>query len=347
MPIVQAYQLLEGMKLTKSIYSQKTSDLLLKEGVKLSKDMIKSIKNHKIKQVEVADRYTLLINSTTATYNQLQKILKNSIKRLAPEDPEANTSNKMVSVSKTARSLVDNIIDNETVLKLCTRMKLIDNELFFKHSATTCALSLLVAGAMGLSTKEMMKVGKAALLHDIGLGEMPFLIKKSSQEKPHSELWKEHPNYGYYIAKEEGINREICDMIISHHENWNGSGFPNNKKQDEIPLGGRIIAVSEQYDTLIRYHDYPRYEAIEYLYGGGDILFDPHIVQAFTDNLAVYPLGTLVRLSTNQVGVVVNVRKNKGPRPVVRVQYNNVNRAIDPRIVDLGKEKTIFISEIL
>ncbi|MBM7556459.1 HD-GYP domain-containing protein [Halanaerobacter jeridensis] len=347
MPQIKTKQLLEGMVLTKSIYSQKNKDLLLKEGVKVSQQMIQAIKKHKIKEVTVADRYTLLIDATTATYNQLKQLLNDNIKNLAPETPEANTSNKMVEISQNARFLIDDIINNETVLKLCTRMKIIDNELFFKHSVRTCALSILVAGAMGLNSEQMLKIAKAALLHDIGLGEMPFLIKKGEANEPKNELWKQHPTYGYYIAKEAGIGREVCNMITAHHENWNGSGFPNKQKHEEIPLGGRIIAFCEQYDTLIRYNDYPRYEAIEYLYGGGDILFDSRVVQAFTDNLAVYPLGTLVRLSTNEVGVVVNVRKNKGPRPVVRVQYNNVNRAIEPKIIDLGAEKTIFISEIL
>ena len=346
-PILRSYQLSEGMELTKSIYSQKNNDLLLKEGVKLNKDKINAIREHQIKKVEVADRYTLLIDSTTATYNQLKQLLENNIKRLAPEDPEANTSDRMVKISSQVRSLIDSIISNETILRLCTRMKLIDNELFFKHSAMTCALSLLVAGAMGLDQAEIIKIGKAALLHDIGLGEMPFLIKKKEPHEPRNELWKEHPTYGFYIAKEEGIKREICHMILSHHENWNGSGFPKQKEKEKIPLGGRIITVCDQYDTLIRYNDYPRYEAIEYLYGGGDLLFDSNVVQAFTDHLAVYPLGTLVRLSTNEVGVVVNVRKNKGPRPVIRVQYNNVNRAIETKIIDLGAEKTIFISEVL
>lgn len=347
MPVIYADELLEGMVLTKSIYSQESGDLLLKEGVKLNQEKIKAIQKSKIQKVEVADRYTLMIDANTATYHQLEKLLRDNIKRLAPKTPEANTSNKMVDVSEQVRSLIDNIINNETILKFCTRMKLIDNELFFKHSAMTCALSLLIAGAMELTEEEIIKIGKAALLHDIGLGEMPFLIKKGTIAEENNELWAEHTTYGYYIAKEEGIEKDICAMILSHHENWNGSGFPENKKGEEIPLGARIIDVCQSYDTLTRYNDYPRYEAIEYLYGGGDVMFDSNVVEAFTDNLAVYPLGTLVKLSTEEIGVVVNVRKNKGPRPVIRVQYNNVNREIEPKIVDLGEEKTIFITEIL
>jgi putative nucleotidyltransferase with HDIG domain len=347
LPIVNADQLLEGMVLTKSLYSKKTGDLLLREGVKLNKTKINAIKAHNIKRVKVADRYTLLIESTTATYNELEEILDRNIRKLAPETPEANTSNKMVEVSQQTRKLIKPIIEDKAVLQFCTRMKLLDNELFFKHSAMTCALSLLVAGAMGIDSKKLIKIGTATLLHDIGMGEMPFLIKRKGPEEPRSELWKQHPTYGFHIAKEEGIEREIAKMILHHHENWDGSGFPNNKEKQEIPLGARIISVCEIYDTLIRYNDYHHYKAIEYLYGGGDFLFDSSVVQAFTDNLAVYPLGSLVKLSTNEVGVVVNVRKNKGPRPIVRVQYNNFNRSIDPKTIDLGKEKTIFITKIL
>lgn len=84
------------------------------------------------------------------------------------------------------------------------------------------------------------------------------------------------------------------------------------------------------------------------MYGSCNRIFDSNVVLAFTQNLAVYPLGSLVRLSTGEVGVVVNVRQNLGPRPVVRVFFNRVNRPLTcPKDIDLGKERTIFIKEIL
>jgi HD-GYP domain-containing protein (c-di-GMP phosphodiesterase class II) len=337
-----------GMVLTEPVFSKKTGDILLKSGVKLSKKMISAMKKHNIENAEIADRYTLLINPEVTTKNELKSFIKAEIKRLAPDKPEANTSDKMVKVSRKARKMIDKILEKKEIINFCIRMKLLDNEFFFKHSAVTCALSLLVAGALDLNQSDIFRIGTAALLHDLGLGEMPFLIKAEAPEEPKEDLWKEHPTYGYYLTKEAGISREIGQLIRFHHEKWNGSGFPQGLKKDKIPLGARIISVCETYDTLTRHNNYPPYEAIEYFYGTGDVLFDSKVIQTFTHNIAVYPLGSLVRLSTKEVGVVVNVRKNKGPRPIVRVHYNNVNRRLqNPKIIDLGEEKTIFITEVL
>jgi hypothetical protein len=90
------------------------------------------------------------------------------------------------------------------------------------------------------------------------------------------------------------------------------------------------------------------YEAMEYLYGGSNIYFDKNIVDAFVKNITLYPLGSLVRHTTGEVGIISNVRQNKGPRPIVNVFYNRFNKPLSqPHIVDLGKERTVFISEVL
>ena len=351
MPRIKVAELLEGMVLSKPVISPKTGKLLLKDGAKIDEKMINAMQKHDVKKVEVIERYTLFVDAEMTTYNELEKKMIEDIKRLAPEKAEVNTSDEMVEVSKRACKVVKDILDDKETIEFCVRMKLLDNEYFFEHSAYTCVLSLLTSGIMGFDYTMMKKIGKGALLHDLGLGEMPFLIKLEDPENLNAlnnDLFKEHPVYGYYIAKEKDIDRDSCKYIVAHHERWDGNGFPKGFSKEEIPIGARIIAVCDRYDTLIRHNNYPPHEAIEYLYGGGDVMFDPKVVEAFTENLAVYPLGTLVRLSNGEVGVVVNVRKNKGPRPIVRVYYNDVNRKLrEPKNIDLGEEKTIFIDEVL
>ena len=254
----------------------------------------------------------------------------------------------MVKVSQEAHAIAKAIVEEPEVARICTEMKLMEKELLYKHCVNTCALSLLVAGAMDLGQSNMKAIGTGAILHDLGLCEMPQLLKIKHKNKQEENLWREHPQYGYYLAKEAGIREEICKLILYHHEYWNGSGYPHRLQAKRIPLGARIIAVCESYDSLIKMDNYPRHQAIEYLYGSGGILFDSDVVTAMCNNLAVYPLGSLVRLSTNEVGVVVNVRKNLGPRPIVHVYYNHLNKPYEiPKEIDLGKELTIFIQEIL
>ncbi len=345
---LECSELSEGMVLAEPVFIPRTTTMLLNYGTTLSDALIHSLKDRGIKHVAVTERYTLLIEPTSSLSKELEKSIRTEILRLAPEKIEANTSDTMLSVAKQALHLVDHLIKDPAVLDFCMRMKLIDDAFLLRHGVETCAMSLLVGGVLNLNREEVHEVGMAGLLHDIGLCEMPQLIKKSQRNLHEENSWREHALYGYYLAREAGLPREVCKDILHHHESWNCQGFPNQIGEEEIPIGARIIAVCEQYNRLLLQEGIPHYQAIEYLYGGGNFYFDSRIVEAFTNHLAVYPLGSLVRLSTGQVGIVINVRQNLGPRPLVRVYYNRVNRPLTlPVDIDLAVERTVFIEQIL
>lgn len=342
------YKLTEGTIIAEPVFCPKTGNMLANYGTKVTHELIQSLKSREISQVTVLDENTLIVDPIDTTAKELKKLLIEEIRRLAPDKAEANTSDTMVKVSRIACQISVQIVDNTKLVEFCVLMKILNSRYLYQHSIGTCALSLLVAGAMGLSNKEIFIVGTGALLHDVGLCEMPALIKHEKLNPQQELLWKEHPRYGYYFAKDAGFPFEITNLIQSHHEFWNGSGFPQGLTRDKIPPGARIISVCESYDRLLRYEGYPHYQAIEYLYGGGNYYYDSAVVQSFINNLAVYPLGSLVRLSTGEVGVVANVRQNLGPRPVVTVYYNRVNRPLThPYNIDLGKERTVFIEKVL
>ena len=341
-------ELKTGMVLAKTVYCYTSQSLLLKEGSVLSEGMIATLKTRNIFSVWIAEPYTLMIDPREAIADELKKLLLKRITTFAPGKPEANTSDEMVNISKRAKKVALRIVENPEIVNLCMEMKLMNSKLLYHHGVNTCALALLVSGVMTFGEANMEVIGTAALLHDLGCCEMVHLIG-NKQRTPHEELlWQEHPRYGYHRAKERMFREEICEIILHHHENWDGSGYPGKLPGDKIPMGACIISVCEKYDRLIRQENYQNYQAIEYIYGTGGIYLNPAVVNAMCDNLAVYPLGSLVRLSTDEVGVVSNVRKNKGPRPVVRVCFNKLNKPYThPKEVDLGKELTVFIKEIL
>lgn len=337
----------EGMVLAETVLCPKTKKLLLSCDTTLTKGMIDILKARGVTEIAVNDEYTIAINPQDLIKEEILTILEREILMFAPNKLEANTSDKMAAVSKTVRNYAAKIIDDYKVLEFCILMKLVNENFLYQHSLTTCALSLLIAGSLTLGAQNIYNIGVAALLHDIGLAEMPFLIGKKLIDNEKT-LWNEHPKYGYYFLKEAGFDDEIVNLVLPHHEFWNGQGYPNRLAGEAIPLGSRIINVCDTYDDLIRLENYQNYQAVETLYCGGKSFFDPDVVTAFVNNLAVYPLGSIVRLSTGEVGAVVNVRKNLGPRPIVRVFYNRVNRPItNPKDIDLGEERTIFIEKIL
>lgn len=214
-------------------------------------------------------------------------------------------------------------------------------------------ICLLKAGTT-LSNRNVEKIKELGIEYidivdrNTGLAEMPALVRVENFTPQQQSLWNEHPTYGYYFAIQKNIPRPIAEGIHYHHERYDGSGFPKGLKGKEIPLGSRIIGLCERYAAAITYLNIPPYLAIEELYGASGMYYDPEVVEAFVNNIPIYPLGVMVRLSTKEVGIVSNIRKNDGPRPLVKIYYNRVNRKVtEERIVDLGEERTIFIEEIL
>ena len=201
---------------------------------------------------------------------------------------------------------------------------------------------------MNLSLEDIVCCISGALLHDIGLCEMPILIGADNLNGQQQQLYEEHPTYGYYFAVQEDISRKIAECILHHHERFDGSGFPKGLKGEDIPLTARIISVCADYVEQVICKGQSPYLAVEALYGASGIYYDYNVVLAFVNNIPIYPLGEIVRLSTKEVGIVSNIRKNEGPRPIVKVYFNRMNRPItEDKIIDLGVERTIFIEEIL
>ncbi len=340
-------QLLEGMITAEPIKCPTTGKTLLNSGSKLTASIIESLKSRKIEKVSITDQYTLFVDPVDTMSKELGRLLEEGIARIAPDIPEANTSDKMVKISQSARKISKRIIENRDIVQHCVVMKLLDDCFLFKHSVNTCILSLLIAGAMNMTETSVENVGIGALLHDLGLCEMPQVISAKQRNQQLEALWREHPTYGYYFAKEIKLHDEVTEIILNHHECWNGSGYPNGLSSEQIPLGARIISVCETYDRLLHHEGYPHHKAIQHLLDERNTIFDGHIVQLFFNSLAVYPLGSMVRLSTGEVGVVVNVRKNPGSRPVVRVYYNRVNRPLTtPYDVDLATKRNVLIDQV-
>ena len=336
-----------GMRLEQAIVMP-DGKTLLSTGTILSIKNIEKLHELGIKVVNIADRYTHLITPVDKMETQLVDDFIRVLRKIAPYTPEANKSDKVVKVADILEKVIYKIAKNETVLEFMVELRIIDKEKLYEHSVHTAVLAGLVAGSMGLDLENILCVVTGGFLHNIGVAEMPTLLNIPEMTPAQETLWREHPTYGYYFAIQKNISRTIANCIQYHHERYDGSGYPKGIKGEEIPLSARIISICAKYSAAITYQNISPYMAVEEIYGASGIYYDPEVVKAFVNNIPIYPLGVMVRLSTKEVGIVSNIRKNEGPRPIVKVYYNRVNRPItEDKIIDLGVERTIFIEEIL
>lgn len=336
-----------GMKLEQAVVMP-DGKTLLSSGTILSISNIDKLQEFGIKVINVADRYTHLITPTDKMQTQLVEDFIRILRRIAPNSPEANKSDEVVKVANILEHIIPKIAKNEAVLEFMVELRIIDKIKLYEHSVHTAVLAGLVAGSMGLDIENILCAVTGGLLHNIGVAEMPTLLNISQMTPQQENLWKEHPTYGYYFAIQKNIPRVIANCIQYHHERYDGSGYPKGIKGEEIPVLARIVKICSKYSAAVTYQDISPYMAVEEIYGASGIYYDPEVVKAFVNNIPIYPLGVMVRLSTKEVGIVSNIRKNEGPRPIVKVYYNRVNRPItEDKVIDLGVERTIFIEEIL
>ena len=337
-----------GMQLEQAINDPVTGICLLTAGTTLSIKNIDKIREHKIDYIEIADRYSVFISPSDRIARNLVKDFLSTLREVCPLRPEANMNDKVVEVAKQLEGIIPVIARNEKILSYLVQQKIINNQFLYDNSIHTAVYSGIVAGCMNLSLEEIVCCISGALLHDIGLCEMPILIGADNLNGQQQQLYQEHTTYGYYFAVQEDISRKIAECILHHHERFDGSGFPKGLKGEDIPLTARIISVCADYVEQVICKGQSPYLAVEALYGASGIYYDYNVVLAFVNNIPIYPLGEIVRLSTQEVGIVSNIRKNEGPRPIVKVFFNRMNRPItEDKIIDLGVERTIFIEEIL
>ncbi|MBE5883596.1 MAG: HD domain-containing protein [Lachnospiraceae bacterium] len=337
-----------GMVLAEPVVTEDGHQLLLKDGQVLNRAMIQKLVERNIARISVADIYSLQISPIDQMQILLEEAYHSSISKYSSPQVVGNKRDDIPQIVKKMYGIIAHIIKDEMILNYCLEMRMVKERNLFQKAVETSVFSGLLAGVYGCSAEQMYDIMMGALLHDSGCLEMTFLIGKKEKTLQEELLWKEHPTYGYYFAIQNNLSREMAEIIQYHEERFDGSGYPKQLKGEEIPLGARIVAICANITESTIYNGMKPYEALEIIYATSGIYFDSKLVNLFVGSIALYPMGALVRLSTGEIGIITNIRKNHGARPIVNVHYNSFYKPLSsPKVVDLGEHRTIFIEEIL
>jgi HD-GYP domain-containing protein (c-di-GMP phosphodiesterase class II) len=157
------------------------------------------------------------------------------------------------------------------------------------HSQRVTGLTLGLARYLGIKGDALKYVQWGALLHDIGKMGIPdqLLLKEGPLTLDEMQIMQQHPGHGYKLLSSIPFLRPALDIPYSHHEKWDGTGYPRGLRGEEIPLAARIFAVVDVWDALISDRPYrkawSRERALNYIKNQSDKHFDPRIVEAFLD----------------------------------------------------------------
>ncbi len=250
-----------------------------------------------------------------------------------------------------AKKLVEEISDsvsrNPGALISLARLKTADDYTYM-HSVAVCAMMVSLAKQLGLDEAQTRLAGMAGLLHDMGKVMIPpeVLNKPGKLTEAEFAIIKTHPVQGHQLLLlNDAVDPIVLDACLYHHEKMDGSGYPKGLKGDEISLMAKMAAVCDVYDAITSNRPYKTgwdpAESLRKMAEWSNGHFDPKVFQAFVKSLGIYPIGSLVKLTSGRLGVVVSQTTKSLTTPCVKVFYSTKsNMRIVPEMVDLSSPTT-------
>lgn len=250
---------------------------------------------------------------------------------------------------ESAQSLVEEISEsvmrNPGALIGLARLKTKDDYTYM-HSVAVCALMVALARQLGLNDEQAREAGLAGLLHDIGKMaiDSDILNKPGRLTDAEFSAVKSHPGAGFKMLMESAnVSQIALDVCLHHHEKIDGTGYPKGLKGDQISLYARMGAICDVYDAITSNRPYKQgwcpAESLRKMAEWANGHFDEKIFQAFVKSIGIYPVGTLVRMDSGRLGVVVEQQPQKSLlAPKIRVFFSIKSMTyIVPELLDLSR----------
>ena len=232
------------------------------------------------------------------------------------------------AISKEVETMVEGCVRNPDAYILLSKLKNKD-DYTYGHCLSSSIYAVMIGNRMGLNKDEVEELAFGHMFFDIGKLKLPTeLLYKKGDYSPEEKIQvRKHIIHSIEILKTmKGVKPSAIDIAQNHHERYDGSGYPNGLKGNQIPLYARIAGIIDTYDALTSKRLYSKqhshHEAIHILYDSRDKEFQKDILEIFIQCLGAYPTGSLVELNTGEVGIVLQQNKISRLRPKIMLILN-------------------------
>ncbi len=268
-----------------------------------------------------------------------------TVVRTVLDDVRAGGKLNAAELGRTVDLMVDSVLRNPNAFMWLMSLKGKDSYAY-SHSINTCILATAFGRHLGLSKHGLKVLATGALLFDVGKAKLPeeLLNKPSELTEEEFDLARKHVPYGIDLLKQtEGLSKEVITMVQCHHERFNGSGYPSGLKGKQIPISARIAAIVDSYDSMISNRPYKKavspHKAINTIYHRKNADYDEALIKRFMEFIGVYPTGTLVELSSGEVGIVIAQDRMRRLQPTVMLLLDRNKEPYDFKpVLDLLRD---------
>ena len=240
--------------------------------------------------------------------------------------------------------LIDSVLRNSEALASLVRMKS-KGDYLYNHSLTMAVWAAIFGRQLGFDRDRLKNLALGAALIDTGMASVSdeIVLATGSLSASQTKEVRKHVKKGLDILRKSGqLSPDVLEMVATHHERYDGSGYPRGIKGMDIPVFGRIAGLVDSYDAMIteRPHAKPRssFEAMQEIADLKDQHFQGELVEQFMQAIGLFPTGSVVELNSGEIGVVVQQNATRRLRPkVILVLDDQGNRHEKLVVLDLAK----------
>lgn len=356
MKLVSINDIKGNEKLARHILTESGTELMAK-GTLIKEEYIDKLKELGIQYVFIDDSVFVDIDFEKESPGIIKEKVKEEsralVKKILEKHIYKNTS-ELSEICYAADIIIHDITSEEEVMERIANIRR-DGTDIYSHSINVCALATLIALKNGLDKDVVREMAKGCVLHDIGLRYVivPYenVDVESLSAKEKSEFRK-HVILGYDTLKdEEWISEVAKNIVLFHHERNDGSGYPYKNNSNQLDDTVKIVEVCDAFDSMINgigYKQMKIHHVVEYIRAHSLTAFDRKYTEQLLSMVAMYPIGTKVITSENEIGVVVRQNKDCIDRPVIKIISDKEGKRVDGEPEkDMTKYLTIFIVDTI
>jgi len=325
--------------------------MLLSAGQVIKERYVRRIQELKIPMVYIDDQLGVEDSAPLVrqeTISDVTRVLKQSYQQFIKS---GKTDLKLVKCQ--IDNIIDDMADNNNLLVGMADLKSHD-DYTYQHCVNVCVLAIMLGLSNGYNRSQLQDLGVGAIMHDIGKVLIPLEIlnKPDALNDEEYSIIKRHPIDGFrMISNSSDISPVSARATLQHHERLDGTGYPIGVHGEDIHEYGLIVATADVFDALVSDRPYRpacnNHEAMNIVEQGKGSHLSPQFVDILSQHINPLPPGTVVTLSTGDVGIVSQENLKEFRKPQVRLLFNPQNQVYDTEyLVDLATFNSINISKI-